>query len=72
MVASALCLWRMLAFYNLTYPTSSPDPLVLRAACRALPHIQESKTHTHRSRRRRSAGERGAGQEDYHGIKYAG
>ena len=45
MVASALCLWRMLAFYNLTYPTSSPDPLVLRAACRARCHISKSKTH---------------------------
>ena len=74
MVASALCLWRMLAFYNLTYPTSSPDPLVLRAACRALPHIQEQITHTHRSRRRR--GVQGSEEQDRRttidGIKYAG
>ena len=74
MVASALCLWRMLAFYNLTYPTSSPDPLVLRAACRALPHIQEQNPRTGRARG--AGGVQGSEEQDRRttidGIKYAG
>ena len=75
MVASALCLWRMLAFYNLTYPTSSPDPLVLRAACRALPQPTYPRAKPTRTGRG-AGGVQGSEEQDRRttidGIKYAG
>ena len=74
MVASALCLWRMLAFYNLTYPTSSLPILSYYARRAVRCHISKRAKPTRTGRG--AGGVQGSEEQDRRttidGIKYAG